>query len=318
MFAGLRFIMKSPMTAPTTTWRFLAPRYWPTWAGLAALWCVAQLPYRWQARLGRALGRIMAWAPSRRRRIAAVNLRLCFPELSESQRDALLREHFASLGMSLIETAMAWWTPDARLRLLTHLEGLQHLSDALRPGKGAILLCAHFTTLEIGSRLLLLAGARFHAMYRTHRNPLFESIMKRAREKHCEKAIASDDVRGLLQSLKENVPVWYASDQNYGHKHSVFAPFFGIPAATNTAPVRLAKISGAPIVPFFIERLAHDQGYRLILLPALQNLPLDDPENAMMRIHQLIEQHVRNAPDQYLWVHRRFKDRPPGEADFYK
>lgn len=303
-----------------TPWarHFLAPRYWPTWIGLAALRCVARLPYRWQLGIGRLIGRVMQMLLPRRRRIAATNLRLCFPTWTERRRAELLSRHFESLGISLVETAMGWWTKDEKLQPLGNLRGLEHLNHALSLGKGAVLLCAHFTTLEIGSRLLLLAGTRFHAMYRTHRNPLFESVMKRAREKHCEKAIASDDVRGLLRSLKENVPVWYASDQNYGHKHSVFAPFFGIPAATNLAPVRLAKISGAPVIPFFIERLPAARGYRLSLLPALQNFPSDDAAADILCIHHLIEEHIAKVPEQYLWVHRRFKDRPPGQPDFYK
>lgn len=294
-----------------------SPRYWPTWAGLALLWSMAHLPYRWQLCAGRMLGRWMLLLQPRRRHIAAVNLALCFPQLSEQERRTLLRHHFESLGISLMETAMSWWMPDARLRPLAHIEGLEHLDHALTRGHGVILLSAHFTTLEIGTHLLAI-HARFHAMYRAHKNALFEAVMKRAREARCEKAIASDDVRGMLQSLQQNIAVWYASDQNYGHKHSIFVPFFGVAAATNPAPVRLAKISGAPIVPFFIQRLPEAQGYRLVLLPALENIPGTSVENDMRYIHHLIEEQVRKTPEQYLWVHRRFKDRPPGEADVYR
>jgi len=302
-----------------TPWarRFLAPRYWPTWIGLAALWVIAQFPYRWQLGIGRLIGRVMRVLLARRRRIAATNLRLCFPTWTERQRAALLTQHFESLGISLVETAMSWWTEDKKLQPLGNVRGLEHLNRALSLGKGAILLSAHFTTLEIGTRLLVMQ-TRLHAMYRTHKNPLFNAVMKRAREARCEKAYASDDVRGLLQSLKNNIPVWYASDQNYGHKHSLFVPFFGIPAATNLAPVRLAKVSGAPVIPFFIERLPAAQGYRLSLLPVLQNFPSDDAVADISCIHHLIEEHIAKVPEQYLWVHRRFKDRPPGQLDFYK
>ncbi len=281
------------------------------------MWLIAQLPYRAQLALGNILGHMMYHASPRRRHIAAVNLRLCFPELSEPERAALLRRHFASLGMGAMETAMSWWTPDKRLRGLAHIQGLEHLEQAKKMGKGVILLSGHFTTLEIGTHLLAI-HTRFHAMYRAHKNALFEAVMKRAREARCEKAIASDDVRGMLQSLKQNIPVWYASDQNYGHKHSVFVPFFGVAAATNPAPVRLSSISGAPIVPFFVQRLPDTQGYQLTLLPALENVPGASAETDMRYIHQLIENQVRKTPEQYLWVHRRFKDRPPGEADVYR
>lgn len=277
---------------------------------------MAHLPYRWQLHIGSQLGRLMLLLQPRRRHIAAINLALCFPEWSVQERHALLRRHFESLGISLLETAMSWWMPDDRLRPLGRIEGLEHLQLALQRGKGAILLCAHFTALEIGTRLLLM-HTRAHAMYRSHRNAVFEAVMKRAREARCEKAIASDDVRGMLQSLQQNIPVWYASDQNYGHKHSVFVPFFGVAAATNPAPVRLAKISGASIVPFFIQRLPDAQGYQLTLLPALEDIPGTSAKNDMRHIHHLIEAAVRKAPEQYLWVHRRFKDRPPGEADLY-
>ncbi len=297
--------------------RFLAPRFWLTWLLLGAMWLIAQLPYRAQLALGNILGRMMYHASPRRRHIAAVNLRLCFPELSEPERAALLRRHFASLGMGAMETAMSWWTPDKRLRGLAHIHGLEHLEQAKKMGKGVILLSGHFTTLEIGTHLLAIR-TRFHAMYRAHKNALFEAVMKRAREARCEKAIASDDVRGMLQSLKQNIPVWYASDQNYGHKHSVFVPFFGVAAATNPAPVRLSSISGALIVPFFVQRLPDTQGYQLTLLPALENVPSASAETDMRYIHQLIENQVRKMPEQYLWVHRRFKDRPPGEADVYQ
>lgn len=259
---------------------------------------------------------MMYLSSQRRRHIAAVNLNLCFPELDEHQRALLLKKHFASLGMGLVETAMSWWTSDARMRKLARIEGLEHLQKALQQGRGVILLSAHFTNLEIGTHLLAI-HTRFHAMYRAHKNPLFDTIMRRAREARCEKAIPSDDVRGMLNSLKQNIPVWYASDQNYGLKHSLFVPFFGIPAATNPSPVRLARLSGAPLVPFMIQRREERHDYLITLLPALQGIPSDNTHHDMLRISQLIETQVRKAPEQYLWVHRRFKDRPTGEPSLY-
>lgn len=305
------------LSGPFPVKDFLAPRYWLTWIGLGILWCIAQLPHRWQFQIGKLIGRMMYLSSRRRRHIAEINLKLCFPELDENQRAHLLKNHFASLGMGLVETAMSWWTSDARMRKLARIEGLEHLEEALRYGKGVILLSAHFTNLEIGTHLLAI-HTRFHAMYRAHKNPLFDAVMKRAREARCEKAISSDDVRGMLNSLKQNIPVWYASDQNYGLKHSVFVPFFGTMAATNPAPSRLARLSGAPIVPFMIQRRDNRHDYLLTLLPAMEGIPGDDLKHDMLRISQLIETQVRKAPEQYLWVHRRFKDRPPGEDNFYE
>ena len=294
----------------------LAPRFWPLWAGLGLGWCLAQAPYRLQLTAGRAIGRLAYRLAGDRRRIAATNLRLCFPELDEAARQRLLHAHFLSLGMGVVETAMSWWTPARRLRPLARIEGLDNLERALEGGKGVILLSAHFTTLEIGGRLLSL-HAPFHVMYREHKNPLFERIMRGARERHFEKAIPRDDMRGMLRSLRANMPVWYAPDQNYGREHSIFVEFFGVPAATITATARLAKISGAAVVPFFQERLPGTAGYRLRLLPALEGFPSGDERVDTRRINDIIEAEVRRIPEQYLWVHRRFKTRPEGAASFY-
>lgn len=294
-----------------------SPRYWPVHAGLALGWLVARLPFPAQMALGRLLGGIAYWLMPGRRRVARTNLGLCFPELDTAGRRSLLREHFRSLGIGVIETAMSWWTPARRLRHLARIEGLGHLHAALDAGRGVILLSAHFTTLEIGGRLLSL-HAPFHVLYRRHKNAAFEAVMQRARERHFDKAIPRDDMRGMLRSLKSNMPVWYAPDQNYGAEHSVFVSFFGIPAATITATARLARISGARVVPFFQERLPGSAGYRLRLYPALENFPTADEAADTQRVNDLIEAEIRRMPAQYLWAHRRFKTRPPGAPPVYK
>lgn len=294
-----------------------SPRYWPVHAGMALGWLAARLPFPVQMALGRVLGRLAYWLMPGRRRVARTNLGLCFPELDTDARRSLLREHFRSLGIGVIETAMSWWTPTRKLRRLARIEGLEHLHAALDAGRGVILLSAHFTTLEIGGSLLSL-HAPFHVLYRRHKNAAFEAVMQRARERHFEKAIPRDDMRGMLRSLKANMPVWYAPDQNYGAEHSVFVSFFGIPAATITATARLARISGARVVPFFQERLPGSKGYRLRLYPALENFPTDDETADTQRVNDLIEAEIRRMPAQYLWAHRRFKTRPPGAAPVYK
>ncbi|MBI5460825.1 MAG: LpxL/LpxP family Kdo(2)-lipid IV(A) lauroyl/palmitoleoyl acyltransferase [Gammaproteobacteria bacterium] len=294
-----------------------SPRYWPVHVGMTLGWLTAHLPFGVQMGLGRILGDCAYYLMRERRRVARTNLGLCFPELDTEARRTLLREHFRSLGLGVIETAMSWWTPTARLRGLARIEGLEHLHAALDAGRGVILLSAHFTTLEIGGRLLSL-HAPFHVLYRRHKNAAFEAVMQRARERHFEKAIARDDMRGMLKSLKANIPVWYAPDQNYGAEHSIFVSFFGIPASTITATARLARISGARVVPFFQERLPGTGGYRLKLYPALENFPTDDEAADTQRVNTLIETEIRKTPAQYLWAHRRFKTRPPGEAPVYK
>jgi len=291
-------------------------RYWPTWAGLAVLWCLSHLPYAWQLTLGRWIGKIVHLFALRRRAIAGVNLSLCFPELSASERERLVAEQFLSMGMGVLETAMSWWAPGERLQRLARVDGLQHLHTALGRGKGVLLLSGHFTTLEIGGRLLA-QHTPFHVMYREHKNAAFDKVMKTARSKHFGKAIARGDLRGMLQSLQHNLPVWYAPDQDYGREQSIFVPFFGNPAATITATSRLARISGAAVVPFFQTRLPDARGYQLRLYPPLDNFPGPSIEQDTRRINEIIEARIREQPGQYLWSHRRFKNRPAGEAGVY-
>ncbi|MFA7386686.1 MAG: LpxL/LpxP family Kdo(2)-lipid IV(A) lauroyl/palmitoleoyl acyltransferase [Thiohalobacteraceae bacterium] len=312
----VQLIPESPVTNTPAALSLWSPRYWPVHIGMVFGWLVAQLPFRAQLALGRALGMVAYHLMRRRRRIARINLGLCFPELDRYARRALLREHFRSLGLGVIETAMSWWTPESRLRGLAQVEGQEHLHVALAAGRGVILLSAHFTTLEIGGRLLSL-HAPFHVLYRRHKNAAFEAVMQRARERHFEKAIPRDDMRGMLKSLKANMPVWYAPDQNYGREHSIFVSFFGISASTITATTRLARISGAKVVPFFPERLPGAAGYRLRVYPALENFPSDDEAADTQRINDLIETEIRKVPAQYLWVHRRFKTRPAGQQRLY-
>jgi len=199
---------------------------------------------------------------------------------------------------------------------LTRLDGLEHLHRALAQGKGVILLSAHFTTLEIGGRLLSMQSP-FHVMYRPHKNAAFESVLQAARTRHFRKAIPRGDLRGMLRSLKENIPVWYAPDQDYGREQSIFVPFFGIRTASITGTSRLARISKAPVVPFFQTRLPGAQGYQLTLYPALEGFPGDSIEADTCRISAIIEARVREQPGQYLWAHRRFKTRPEGEPGVY-
>ena len=297
--------------------RFAAPRFWPLWLGLALWWLVAQLPYRAQLLLGRLLGDLMYLTLARRRHIARVNLGLCFPELDATSRHRLLRETFRSSGISLLETATAWWGRDAMLAPLNHVEGLEHLDAAQADGKGVILLSAHFTCLEIGGRLLS-QHRDFHVVYKYHRNPLFERVMKHGRERHFEEAIERSDIRSMIKVLKKGHNCWFALDQDFGYQNAVFAPFMGMPAATLTSTSRIARLTGCAVVPFFVRRLPGAQGYQLSLLPALENFPSGDDLADATRTNALIEAEIRKAPAQYLWVHRRFKSRPEGAADVYR
>lgn len=298
-------------------WRFLAPRYWGIWLALGALRVAAALPFRAQLAVGRALGAVGRRLLAARRRVAAVNLELCFPGLAPAARDALLREHFASLGIGLVEGAVCWWGDDRDLRARSEIHGLEHLDRARRDGVPVILLSAHFTTLEIGGRLLGLSTP-FHLMYRPNKNPLIDEVIRRNRIRHFDRAIPRDAVKDMLRSLKSGHPVWYAPDQAYRGANSELVPFFGHPVPTNTATSRLARVAGARVIPFFVTRLPGAQGYRLELEPPLAGFPSGDDLADTTRINELIERRVREAPAQYLWIHRRFKAPFDSDDDPYQ
>jgi len=287
-------------------YRFLAPRFWPIWLGLGLVRAVNVLPLPAQLAVGRALGRLAFRFARRDRRVASINIALCLPGLSETERDDLVREHFESLGCTLLETGLVWWASDARLRRLIQFEGVEHLRAALEKGKGALMLSAHFTTLEMGARALTLLGPT-SVMYLTPSNPLIAELSRRNRARHTVQAVTSEQIRELLQNLKNNLPVWYAPDQRYTGKNSELVPFFGVPAASNVATSRLAKISGATVLPYFPERRSDNRGYVITIHPPMRNFPSGDAVADTRRFHDLIEDHARRNPSQYLWSYKRFK-----------
>jgi len=298
----------------------LAPRHWPSWVGIGLLRAVASLlPMGALCGLGGWLGRLAMPFAGRRRAITETNIGLCFPEQSADERQQLVRRHFEALGMAVFEFCLGWWAPDRRLQDRVRVDGLDNLRAALERGKGVILLSAHFTTLEIGGRFLAMhgRGLPLNAMYRRSDDPVVERVLRERRRQQFGEPIGRDDVRAMLRALRDNEIVWYAFDQNFRSKHAVFAPFFGIPAATNTATSRLAGATGAAVVPFFTKRLDDGVSYVQRIDPALTDFPSGDPQADATRLNALIEGWVQEAPEQYLWSHRRFKTRPPGEAGFY-
>ena len=297
---------------------FLHPRYWLLWFGLALLWLLTQLPYVVLLRLGRVLGALMLRFAGSRRHIVTRNIELCFPQLSESERQHLIRENFASTGIAFFEMAMSWWWPKKRLSALVQVQGLEHLQAAQAQEQGVILMAIHFTTLEIGAALLGQQHT-IDGMYRAHKNPVFDYVQRRGRERHNAdaQAIKREDVRGMLKVLRQGRAIWYAPDQDYGPKQSLFIPLFGVPAATVTATSKFAKLGRALVVPMTQTRLADGQGYLIKIEPPLQNFPGESDEQDCLRINQWIENAIAKHPEQYLWAHRRFKTRPEGEAKLY-
>lgn len=306
------------MDRPVFRAAFLHPRYWLLWLGLGLLWLLAQLPYWLLMRLGRGLGWVMYRLAGSRRKIAARNLELCFPELSADEREQLLRENFASTGMTFFEMAISWWWPAARLRKLGQVEGLEHIRQAEAEGQGVLLMAMHFTTLEMGGGLLGMQQPNLFGMYRPHKNPLFDYVQRRGREQRLQGVIERDDVRGMLKLLRGGGVIWYAPDQDYGAQRSIFVPLFGISAATVTATSKFARLGKARVIPFTQVRLADGSGYRLTVHAPLADFPGESEEADCLRVNQWIEAAIRQHPEQYLWAHRRFKTRPPGEKKLYK
>jgi Kdo2-lipid IVA lauroyltransferase/acyltransferase len=292
------------------------PSYWPTWIALGVLRVFEPLPFPVLVALGTLIGTVIVRLPLSFVRIARRNLELCLPELTVEERERLLRQHFRSLGIGIFETAMSWWSSDERIRKLTRFEGTEHLEAALTRGRGAILLSAHFTTLEIGARALC-ARVAASVMYRPTGNVVLERFLMRLRGKQAKRAIPRDDVRTLISALKANEPVWYAPDQSYRKKGAEMVPFFNIPAATNTATSRLARMTGAAVLPYFPERLPGARGYRMVIQPMLENFPTEDQVADARRFNGLIEAQVRHVPAQYLWIHRRFKGLTADYPDYY-
>lgn len=285
----------------------LHPRYWPTWLLYGLLRAVVYLPYAGQRLLGSVLGTALRVSSARRRRIAQLNVARCLPQLNAHAQRTLVKKHFHALGLSFLETADAYWMPRARLRSLVEFSGLEHLQAALELQRGVLLLTAHFTTLEIGGAFIRFEVPRLRAVYRPNRNALLDALIKQGRERVAERAIPRHNVREILKSLKDRIPVWYAPDQGYRGAQSAMISFFGHPAPTTTATSRLARASGAPVLPFFAERLPRGRGYRLWIEPMLADFPTDDPVADTERLHRVLEKQILRAPEQYLWSHDRFK-----------
>ena len=280
---------------------------------------VVRMPWDIQRGLGAVIGRLMYRLMWRRRRIAETNLALCFPHFDDAARSRVVRRHFRSLGLGLIETALAWWGSDAQIMARARIVGSEHLQAALSHGKGVILLGGHFTTFEIGGRILtsrFVAGAT----YRPHGDPWWDSLLREGRGRYLSGLVPHKDAKAMIRHLSGNRVLWYAPDQDFSRRPSrrrVFARFFAERAATTTATVWLARRSGARVVPFASYRVADDSGWEVVLDPALGDFPSGDDAADVQRLNAVLEVQIERSIEQYLWVHRRFKTRPPGSPPAY-
>jgi KDO2-lipid IV(A) lauroyltransferase len=290
------------------------PIYWATWVGLGGFYLLNLLPWALKRPLAAALGQFIYFVIPVRRRVAMINLRLSFPELSEPEIRGLTRAHYRSLALGLFETCAAWWSPAHRLPAY-EIRGREHFESVAASDQGALVLTAHVTLLEMGARIIN-EQFEFCALYRDPNNPVVAEIMRRSREHHLRHAIPFEDLRGLVRALKDGNMVWYAPDQGKRTKMSEILPFFGEPAVTNVATSRIAKMSGCRVVPYYAHRDA-DGRYILEAFPAWENFPSGDHTADAIRVNTFIEEQVRAHPEQYFWVHKRFKRRGEELPDVY-
>jgi len=282
--------------------------------GVLRLICL--LPHALSMGIGSLIGRAAHAVGGTRRAIVRRNIELCFPHLTTDERNALTKRHFLALGMSIIEMGLGRWGSDRLHMRLGHIEGMQHIDAAMKAGKGIILLSAHFTTLEIMGRVLEQEGPTFSAVYRKNRSAFITELQRTGRERSADETIEKRDIKKMIRRLRQGGVVWYAPDQSYDRKGAEVIEFFGVPSMHTTATSVLARLGKAVTLPFFPQRLA-DGRYKFRILPPLEDFPSGDNAEDTRKYVSVLEEHIRSCPEQYLWVHRKFKNLPDGYPELY-
>ncbi|MBS9426821.1 Kdo(2)-lipid IV(A) acyltransferase [Photorhabdus akhurstii] len=303
--------------APSFQRSLLHPRYWPTWFGICLLYLLVLLPYPVIYWIGTRLGRFSMRFLKKRAKVAERNLELCFPDMSQEKRDALLIKNFESVGMGIFETGMAWFWPDWRIERWFKVTGRENIQKIQTTGQGIIVIGIHFLTLELGARILGLLNPGI-GVYRPNDNPVMDWLQTWGRLRSNKYMLDRKDVKGMIRCLKNGEIVWYAPDHDYGPRKSVFAPLFAVEhAATTTGTSILVRLADPAMIPFTPRRLPEGKGYELIIQPAVAGFPKDDEVKAAAFMNKVVEQEILQAPDQYMWLHRRFKTRPKGMPSLY-
>jgi len=287
-----------------------------TRAGLALMWLLQLLPLPLLAAIGNGFGTLLYALGRGRRRVCLINLAHCMPELSTAARAALARRHFQAFARAFLERAILWWGSPARIRRLVRIEGMEHF-EAVRGGP-LILLAPHFVGLDMGAARLMLEFD-IVSIYARQKNKVFDAVLYAGRMRFGRVTLLSrqQGVRPALRAMQAGRPFYYLPDMDYGERDTIFVPFFGVDAATITGVSRLARLAAARVLPCVTRMLPGGEGYVVRFLPALENYPGASIEGDTRRMNALIEEQVRQMPEQYLWVHKRFKTRPPGEARWY-
>lgn len=305
----------APKHAPEFQKQFFLPQFWGIWFGLGLLRLLAFIPHRWKFSFGKGLGRVLYTIAPKRRRLALANISLCFPEKPDEERQQILKQHFESLGIALMEMAIVWWGDhktnhqNTAERDMVEFIGTDNLEQAQQQGKGVLILAPHFTTLEV-TGLFVSFLTNYHAVYRPHDNPFMDYIIAKGRSIQFSSGeqvqpVSNANTRLMLKVLRAGKSMTFLPDQRYRAKGHVEVPFFNTPAKSNPATSKISKMTGCAVVPTFTRRLA-DNRYQVEFLPALDNFPSGDDYADTLRLHQLYEAEIRRNPSQYLWVHNRW------------
>jgi Kdo2-lipid IVA lauroyltransferase/acyltransferase len=298
--------------------KLLAPRYWPSWLAVGLFRTLGMLPYPVLWALGTGFGYLGYYLAGSRRQVARRNLEICFPARTPAERRRILRRHFGYLGEAAFGQGLIWGASRRRLRRLVRVVDRGRVDTCIAEGRPLIVLVPHFVGLELG-------GAAFTAlvhpgiyMYQRLRDPVIDAQILRARTRFGGRSIErQDDLRGLVREIKAGTPFFYLPDQNAGPRDGVFVPFCGVAASTVPALSRFARLTGAQVIPTYARYLPWGGGLELIFDPPLGPFPSDDPIGDTAFMNRVIEARIRTMPEQYFWVHRRFKTRPPGEPPIY-
>lgn len=292
------------------------PRHWPSWFAIGILRLIAALPFKAKLLAGKYIGLLAYRFGKHRRHITETNIRLCFPELTAVEQQALVRETFIQNGIGFFEIAWGWWASPSSIKGRYQVEGLEHLEAAKAGGKGVVLVGAHFVHLDLCG-LMLNQVTPMLPIYRKNNNAVFEHVITSGRQRIFGQVFERNNMRAIVRSLRDGNALWYSPDQDFGHRQSVFAPFFGVQASTLTTTSQLARMGRANVVGLFHYRDPKTHQYRVVFKPLNTSFPTGDEIADATLINQLIESAIREAPSQYMWVHRRFKTRPAGESSLY-
>lgn len=295
----------------------ITPRFWPSWLAVGIMWLLGKTPQVF----GLAVSVPMAWVLlrllKRRRFIAQRNIERCFPDKDDAWRDRVLRQHFRSLARMVFESCWSWSASPRRLRRMCRIEGMENIERAKEQG-GVIFITAHVTCIEMGGRITAFAAPNCGLVYRPLKNPVIEWYQNRCRARYPSQRFSKRDLRGLVRFLRKGGNLWYAPDQDFGPERSQFAPFFGIETATLEATLKLVEMSRSSVVPMYPVYDQKTRRYTATFDAALENFPSGNLREDLARINGIFEEKIRKAPEQYWWIHRRFKTRPEGEPPFYE